>query len=85
MSSIRQILKDNHCWVTDKLGEKCAEAINQYIEQEIIGADEEVKMEYIRTHTGEVLGPMTDDIVTPQLNRFRAEQRKSLTKAREKK
>ena len=32
---------------------------------------EEVEMEYIRTHTGEILGPMTDDLVTPRLNDLR--------------
>jgi hypothetical protein len=55
-------------------------AVRQFV-VDIIGQDEEVKIEYIRTHTGEVLGPMTDDIVTPQLNNLRAEQRKQLLAA----
>lgn len=58
--------------------DKAEQSINAYILGEveaIIGDDEPVEMEYIRTNTGEILGPMTDDIVTPQLNRLRQELR----------
>jgi len=33
--------------------------------------EEPVETEMIRTNTGEILGPITDDIVTPQLNKLR--------------